>query len=49
VAPIEWMIVLISIAFLWRRGLSPYAQVFLLFIGIFQGLFLVYYFGEIHW
>ena len=49
VAPIEWVLVLISIAVLWRRGLSPYAQVFLLFIGIFQGLFLIYNFGGIHW
>ena len=49
VAPIEWIIVLISICVLWRRGLSPFAQVFLLSIGVFQGLFLVYYFGGVRW
>ena len=49
VAPVEWGIVLISIGVLWRRGLSPFAQVFLLFIAIFQGLFLVYNFAGIHW
>ena len=49
VAPLEWLAVVIAISVLWRRGLSPPIQVFLLFIGIGQGLFLVYQFGGIHW
>jgi len=49
VAPIEWLLVLIAIGVLWRRGIPAYAQVFLLFIGIFQGLFLIYNFAGIHW
>ncbi len=49
VAPIEWAVVLVCITILWRRGLAPSAQVFLLFIVISQGLFLVYNFGGIHW
>ena len=49
VAPLEWLAVVISIAVLWRRGISPAMQVILLFIGIGQGLFLIYNFGGIHW
>jgi hypothetical protein len=29
--------------------LKPWVQVLLLFIGIFQGLWLVYFYGGVHW
>jgi hypothetical protein len=49
VAPIEWGVVLFCIGILWRRGISQWIQALLLFIGVFQGLWLIYYFGGIHW
>jgi hypothetical protein len=49
IAPLEWLIVLVSIYFLWKRGLKPPVQLLLVFIGTFQGLWLVYYYGRVHW
>ena len=49
VAPLEWLVILACITILWRRGLKPWAQVLLLFIGIFQGLWLLYFYGGVHW
>ena len=49
VAPLEWLLVLASVAILWRRGLTSVAQVVLLFIVIFQGMFLIYYLGGWRW
>ena len=49
VAPVEWLLVLVSVAVLWRRGLTSVAQVSLLSIVIFQGMFLIYYLGGWRW
>lgn len=49
VAPLEWLAVLLCIGILWRRGLSPRVQVLLLFIGISQGLWLIYEYTSFHW
>ena len=49
IAPLEWLMVLVCIAILWRRGLKPPVQLFLIFLGIFQGLWLLYYYGGWHW
>ena len=49
VAPIEWLLVLACIGVLWRRGLRPWVQALLLFIGIFQGLWLVYFYLDMRW
>jgi hypothetical protein len=49
VAPIEWALVLLCIGILWRRGIPQWVQALLLFIAVFQGLWLIYYFGGIHW
>jgi hypothetical protein len=49
VAPLEWLIVLVCIGILWRRGISPWVQALLLFIGVFQGLWLLFYYGGIRW
>jgi hypothetical protein len=48
VAPAEWLLVIVCSYFLWRRGLSPLAQIGLLFVIIFQGALLLYFLG-IHW
>jgi len=49
VASLEWGLVLLCIGILWRRGLKPWLQIPLLFLGIFQGLWLIYFYGGIHW
>jgi hypothetical protein len=49
VAPIEWALVLFCIGILWKRGLRPHIQLLLLFIGIFQGVWLIYEFIPFHW
>ncbi len=49
VAPLEWLIVLVCIGILWRRGLSPRVQTLLLFVGVFQGLWLLFEYGGIRW
>lgn len=49
VAPLEWIMVLICIGILWRRGLTSWAQVALLFVGVFQGLLLLYTVWGVHW
>lgn len=48
-APLEWVVVLICIGVLWRRGISRWLQVGLLSLGVFQGLWLIYYYAGIHW
>ena len=49
VAPLEWLVVLVCMGILWRRGVSPWVQVLFLCIGVFQGLWLVYYYGGVRW
>lgn len=49
VAPIEWLVVLLCIGILWRRGLSSWVQVFLLCVGVFQGLWLVFEYTGVRW
>jgi hypothetical protein len=49
VAPLEWLEVLICVAILERRDLRLGVQLFLLFVVVFQGLWMVYYFGGVHW
>ncbi len=49
VAPLEWLIVLICIGILWRRNISPWVQALLLFIGIFQGFWVLFEFGSVRW
>lgn len=48
IAPLEWLLVIVCAYFLWRRSLGPFVQVSLLFVVIFQGTLLLYFFG-IHW
>ena len=49
VAPLEWLAVLLCIGILWRRGLSPWAQVLVLSIGVFQGLWVIYEYVGVRW
>jgi hypothetical protein len=49
IAPLEWFLVLGCSYILWRRGIPKSAQLFLIFLGIFQGLWLLYYYGGVHW
>jgi hypothetical protein len=49
IAPLEWGLVLLCIGILWRRGIPSWLQVGLLFLGVFQGLWLIYFYGDIHW
>lgn len=49
VAPLEWLIVLVCIGILWRRGISSWVQALLLFIGVFQGLWLLFEYAGIRW
>jgi hypothetical protein len=48
VAPIEWLVVILCVAILWRRGLKPGTQVLLIFVVIFQAVMLLYTLG-FHW
>jgi hypothetical protein len=49
VAPLEWLLVLVCIGILWRRGLSPWVQVLLMDIGVSQGLWVIYEYVGIRW
>jgi hypothetical protein len=49
VAPLEWGLVIYCIHILWRRNLPLWIEILLLFVGVFQGLWLVYYFGFYRW
>jgi hypothetical protein len=48
-APIEWLLVALCVAILWRRELTRWVQVLLLFICISQAFWVVYYYWRIYW
>ncbi len=48
-APFEWFLVLLSTILLWRRGLKPPAQVALILICVFHGLWLLYSYAGLRW
>ena len=48
-APIEWLLVCVCVAILWRRGLAQWVQVLLLSICVVQAVWVFYFYWRIYW
>jgi hypothetical protein len=48
-APFEWLLVVLCVWVLWKRGLKPWVQVSLLVVCVFQGMWLVYFYAGWRW
>jgi hypothetical protein len=49
IGPLEWLAVLACVVVLWRRGLSSWVQIALLFVCVFHGFWLLYSFAQLRW